>query len=69
MTKMNRRLFITEPHGAQEVVLISDDPKPGNRIFEIKERNHTHRVGMTGEEIESLCRWWQEYKDQDGQSP
>ena len=68
MTKRNRQLFITEPHGAQEVVLLDDDPKPGSRLFQIKERNYTDRVGMTGEEIESLCRWWPEYKEQDRQS-
>jgi len=61
---MKQRLFISEPHGAQEVILLDDDPKPGNRIFQIRELGTGKRraIGMTGEELDSLCRWWEEYK-------
>lgn len=66
---MKQVLFITEPHGAQEVRLIDDDPKPGNCIIEIVEVNFCEttianmpRISLTGEELDSICEWWQKYK-------
>ena len=56
---MKTQLFVTEPHGAQEVVLIDDGghTNPGNFIFELRDGG-SGRIAMTGEEIDSLCEWW-----------
>ena len=78
-----KQLFVTNPHGAQEVILLEASEvevagykkmKPANCLFEIREmlvdpevdpkdvEEKADRIVMTGLEIDSLCKWWLEYK-------
>jgi hypothetical protein len=44
------------------VSLVEDDADPGMRIYEVSDAfeatDTRSRIGFTGEEIESLARWW-----------
>jgi hypothetical protein len=54
---VRRNVFRTQPYGEHVVTLLEDRVKVGNRIYEVRDTRHG-RIGLTGEEMESLCRWW-----------
>lgn len=52
------------PHGLS--ILVHEEGGPNNDgIYTLREAGMPDRsVGLTGMEIESLCRWWSKYKKQ-----
>ncbi len=64
-----KTLYITEPHGAQRLTLIEDNPNPELRIFTLSETtnlNDPDTIGFTGVELFNLAKWvidyfWAEY--------
>jgi hypothetical protein len=58
-------VYTTEPHAGQNILLIDDGARRAvhNEIFIIRDAYDDDReVGMTGEELEDLCRWWLKFK-------
>jgi hypothetical protein len=49
--------FKTEPHAEHTVELTEDNSEVGYRLYQIS--NNQGAIGFTGEELESLFRWWQ----------
>ena len=61
MPKRAKRVVLgkTEPHGAQELLLLEDCPDPGNRIYAVRDSFQTFKtVEMTGEELAGLSAMW-----------
>lgn len=68
MAVTGKELHVTDPHGAQEIRLVEDDPRPGNRIYCIRDRfpsrgaqkrEESTQVCLVGEEFEDLARFWE----------
>ncbi len=68
--------FITEPHGAHEVTVeVSEDNRRmiGDWVITITADKEYYKrkgkpaqtVSMTGLELESLCKWWNEVKNKE----
>ena len=52
-----RVMHSTKPHGEHEVMLLEDNRKAVQRIYEISDLANG-RIGLTGAEFESLMEWW-----------
>jgi len=62
-----KRLFTTEPHGEQDVILLEDASRPDDRIYEIVDRHETAAaVRILGSELASLRQWWDDEKHRPG---
>lgn len=52
-----RILHTTRPHGEHEVMLVEDNRRAAQRIYEISDLANG-RIGLTGAELESMMEWW-----------
>lgn len=52
-----RVLHTTRPHGEHEVMLLEDNRRAAQRIYEISDLANG-RIGLTGAEFESMMEWW-----------
>ena len=52
-------LFTTTPHGQQEVILLEDQVRSDDRIYELRDRPGLGRgrISLLGSEFASLCRF------------